>query len=312
MTPLLFAGLVAGTILIALLGLGAVALLALRSRTESQIRRRLVPETGALVEFEDTLSAPLLTSMARGGRVMEGLVDTEGESARLLLQAGWRRTDQRVLWYAFQAVLPVVLAGFVLAFWVFAEVPNKGLMVLLFGFAAVVLAFLMPRWILRGIAASRQRRVKSEVPLFLHLLVLLFEAGLSTRQALASLVRRPLADGVGLIAHVSLRLGPPRPRPASLGSRPRPISLRSPPHPASLRSPPPPTSLGSRARPQPTLAPHAACSRRQLFRPGLPRLAEPALRPHSPGPAGACPGRAQTPRRRGGRRRCPAVRGTGW
>ena len=33
------------------------------------------------------------------------------------------------------------------------------------------------------------RHIKAEVPLFIHLLVLLFEAGLSTRQAFASLVR---------------------------------------------------------------------------------------------------------------------------
>src|SRR3546814_15696803 len=38
-------------------------------------------------------------------------------------------------------------------------------------------------------AARRRQRVQHEVPLFIHLLVLLFESGLSTRQALASIVR---------------------------------------------------------------------------------------------------------------------------
>lgn len=202
MTPLLFAGLVAGTVLIAFLGLGAVALLVLRARSESHIRRRLVPESGALAEFEESFSAPLLTTMARGGRAIEGLVDSEGESGKLLLQAGWRRADQRVLWYVFQAVLPVVLAALVLAFWVFVEAPNKKLILLMFGFAAAALAFLVPRWILRGIAASRQHRIKSEVPLFLHLLVLLFEAGLSSRQALASLVR----EGRGVLPELGSEL----------------------------------------------------------------------------------------------------------
>ena len=42
---------------------------------------------------------------------------------------------------------------------------------------------------LRAAAEGRQKRIKKEVPLFVHLLVLLFEAGLSTRQALTSLVR---------------------------------------------------------------------------------------------------------------------------
>ncbi|MEQ1439612.1 type II secretion system F family protein [Fontimonas sp. SYSU GA230001] len=202
MTPVLFASLVAGAILIALFGVGVVAILLLRARAESHIRQRLAPEAGGLEAFEDTPSTPLLASMARGGRVMEGIVDTEGESGRLLLQAGWRRADQRVLWYAFQAALPVLLAALVLVFWAFAQVPNKGIMLLLFSFAAIVLAFLLPRWILRGVAASRQRRIKSEVPLFLHLLVLLFEAGLSSRQALASLVR----EGRGVLPELGLEL----------------------------------------------------------------------------------------------------------
>ncbi|MFP5307578.1 MAG: type II secretion system F family protein [Gammaproteobacteria bacterium] len=202
MTPTLFASLVAGTILVALVGLAALALLLLRARTDAQIRRRLAPEAGSSFEFEDQSRAPLLASMARGGKALEGLVDTKGESARLLMQAGWRGTEQRVLWYAFQAVLPVVLAGLLIGFWAFAEVPRKSLLTLLLGFMAAVLSFLLPLWILRAVAAARRARIKAEVPLFIHLLVLLFEAGLSTRQALASLVR----EGAGVLPELGYEL----------------------------------------------------------------------------------------------------------
>src|SRR3546814_13064245 len=54
---------------------------------------------------------------------------------------------------------------------------------------AAILSFLAPRWVLRFMAARRRQRVQHEVPLFIHLLVLLFESGLSTRQAMASIVR---------------------------------------------------------------------------------------------------------------------------
>jgi len=67
--------------------------------------------------------------------------------------------------------------------------------VLLFVMAGGILSFLMPRWILRGVAGGLRQRIKNEVPLFIHLLVLLFEAGLSNRQAFASLVR----EGSGVL-----------------------------------------------------------------------------------------------------------------
>ncbi len=190
MSPNLFALLVAVSILVGAVAVAAVTLLLLRMRSESQIRQRL--DAGGATDdpvFADDSRGPLVQTMARGGKRIEGWVDAEGESAQLLLQAGWRGSETRLSWYLFQMLLPLLLGGGALAFWLFAEVKNKGMMVLLVAFAAAALSFLIPRWILRGAATRRQQRIKNEVPLFIHLLVLLFEAGLSTRQALASLVR---------------------------------------------------------------------------------------------------------------------------
>lgn len=202
MSPTVFAGLVAAAILVAAVALGAVAVLVMRVRTEAQIRRRLSPEVGGDVVIDERADAPLLSTMARGGRALEGVIDAEGESARLLLQAGWRGSEQRLLWYAFQAALPFALGGLVLLFWAASDVRNKALVVLLLALAAAILAFLLPRWILRSVASARQRRIKNEVPLFIHLLLLLFEAGLSTRQALASLVR----EGGGVLPEIGREL----------------------------------------------------------------------------------------------------------
>jgi tight adherence protein C len=202
MSPNVFAGLVAGTIVVSMLALVAMTALLLRARGESRLRRRLAPEPGGTVEFGDRVQRPLLSSVARGGKAIEGLVDSEGESGRLLMQAGWRGGEQRLLWYVFQGVLPVIGTALVLGFWMFSETPNKGMLTLLFGIIAAVLSFLLPRWILRGVAGSRRQRIKNEVPLFIHLLTLLFEAGLSTRQALASMVR----EGAGVLPELGREL----------------------------------------------------------------------------------------------------------
>jgi len=66
---------------------------------------------------------------------------------------------------------------------------KETLYLILLIFAGGALSFLVPRWVLRGAAERRCNRIKLEIPLFIHLLVLLFEAGLSSRQAFASLIR---------------------------------------------------------------------------------------------------------------------------
>jgi len=190
MSPALFAALIAGAVLLLVLAIFAGVIWMLRARMENRVQRRLSPEAQVRDEFASEDSQPLLQSMARGGKKMEAWVDNnEGESARLLIQAGWRSANSRVLWYAFQAVLPIIMAAVVLLFWLVASVAQKAIFTLMLGFVCAALSFLLPRWIMRSIAASRQKRIKREVPLLIHLMVMLFDAGLSTRQAFASLIR---------------------------------------------------------------------------------------------------------------------------
>lgn len=195
MSPGLFAGLVAASILIGVFGLLALSALLLRARGQSKLQRRLTPVIAAEGDFEGQTDKPWLATIARGGRRIEGWVDTEGETGKLLVQAGWRSADARLMWYAFQAIVPMIMGAAVVAYWVLGPDKNKALLTLLYALMAAALGFLIPRWILRGAARGRQRKLKAEVPLFIHLLVLLFEAGLSTRQAFASLVR----EGAGVL-----------------------------------------------------------------------------------------------------------------
>lgn len=190
MSPSVFAAVVAAAILVCVTALAALTYLLVRTREESEIRRRLDPQAAAVArDFGTVGNAPIIESMARSGKAIEQMVDTEGESARLMVQAGWRSTKARLFWYAFQAAQPVLLFSGVAAFWTFSNSPQRAMLSLLLAVMAVILSFLAPRWVLRRVAESRRTRIRGEVPLFIHLLVLLFESGLSTRQALSSIVR---------------------------------------------------------------------------------------------------------------------------
>ena len=196
MSPGLFAAIVAGTILFGGASILASILWWMRSRDESRLRRRMDPEGVDVDEFSDAGGSEFIQAVASQGKKLETRLDTSKESARLLLQAGWRTPPQRAAYYASQVLTPLALGA--LAFVVWLAAPAKAgqpIMLVLLLLIAVMTGLLLPRAVLRMRARNRVRRIKSEVPLFIHLLVLLFEAGLSTRQAFASLVR----DGSGVL-----------------------------------------------------------------------------------------------------------------
>ena len=183
----LFAAVIAAAVLLAGATLMLLAHLTLRARQDRQLERRIVNQPLLRDEF-DIGDGEALKLLARGGQRLEKLADESGETARLLLQAGWRGQRSRVLFYAFRSGMLVLAGLLTLVLWSFGE-GIKPAMLPLYTFALFAFAYLIPMWVLRGAAGSRRARMAREVPLFIHLLVLLFEAGLSTRQAFASLVR---------------------------------------------------------------------------------------------------------------------------
>lgn len=199
MSPSVFAGVVAAAIVICVLAILTLVYLLLRVRHDSLLRRRVDPQASAAArDFGVAGTAPVIETMARSGKAIEKMVDTEGESGRLMMQAGWRSAKARLFWYAFQAALPVVLFTGIIGYWTFSESPKRTLVAFMLVIIAAILSFLAPRWALRFVAGRRRQAIKSEVPLFIHLLVLLFESGLSTRQALASIVR----ESGGVLPHL--------------------------------------------------------------------------------------------------------------
>ncbi|MDP3858537.1 MAG: type II secretion system F family protein [Stagnimonas sp.] len=178
---------VAVAIVLAVGTLALLFLLGAQSRQDRRLQRRVLGQDAPVEEFEGGPGNAAVQGLARTGKNVEQWVDKEGETPRLLAQAGWRGAERRLAFYALQAVLPLVAGVLVILVWTVSSLPfPKALLV---SAALGVVSLLMPRWILRSAAKRRRDRIAREVPLLVHLLVLLFEAGLSIRQAFASLVR---------------------------------------------------------------------------------------------------------------------------
>lgn len=174
------------------LGVVALALLVASAgwgREEIRVADRLTPDAALP---GTTRSNAWWQRLATGGRGMERwFKDDEGIEA-LLVRAGWRDLRARTLFYVLQAALPLLA---VLLVFTLLLPQGFALQPVLIGLIVIIVALLLPRWGLRHAATERQRRIRAEVPLFINLMILLFEAGLSTRQALHSLVR----DGGGVL-----------------------------------------------------------------------------------------------------------------
>ncbi|GEM_PF-284588 len=186
-------GVLAAVTVVVVGALGLVLWMVLQNaRQQTRLRARVAPTMTATGDAADgaVSGGGLVEHVAKSGKVIEGWVDPENESAKLLLQAGYRSSQARIGWYAFQGAVPLVAGALVVAYWLLGpDHPQKYLYLLMAGFVAFALSLLIPRWVLRSLSEGRRARIRGEVPLFVHLLILLFEAGLSTRQAIASLVR---------------------------------------------------------------------------------------------------------------------------
>jgi tight adherence protein C len=198
MSATVYALIVALAIFIGVMAVLGTILLLIFSKGEQRVRSRLgrAAEATAESRMEAVQERPLFQLLIRRGRVLDQWVDSKGETSRLLIQAGWREEHMRVLFYLLQALVPLVLVGLV----VFGGIVGAGKvfrppLLYLMVFAAGAISMLIPRMMLRSIAAGRRARMRNEVPLFVHMMVMLYDAGLSTRQAFSNIVR----EGAGVL-----------------------------------------------------------------------------------------------------------------
>lgn len=205
----LFAILVSLTLVFGALTLAALVWWAISASQNRRVQRRLLPESEIADDIDIGTSNPMLQGIASRGKAIEGVLDSEGVSAKLMIQAGWRSTTARLVFYVLQGVTPLLLLAGGGALWSIApeRLTSKPMMLVLVALAALMLGLLLPSMVRSRCAKARQARLRAEVPLFIHTLVLLFESVLSTRQAFSSLVRegRGVLQELGREVEVLLR-----------------------------------------------------------------------------------------------------------
>lgn len=118
---------------------------------------------------------------------LERFSDSEfAEMQQLLVQAGWGKPQDRYYYLAAAWLLPLAVALFAGIFSFIKGRPvSDGLLHMLFAFA---FWFVGMRYLLRWRAKTRQAAIRREVITWLHLLRMLFDAGLSLEHALRVLV----------------------------------------------------------------------------------------------------------------------------
>lgn len=177
------------TVFMAAVGVGLLIYSLAAGSRRRQLTRRLEEATTGSKTAGKGQQDEWVTRMANQGQQLDRLLQNPHETTVLLAQAGWRSTRSRAFFYAFQIFLPLAVFIAAVPFWfVLIALFDTGLALCAVAMA-VILGLLLPRMVLRSVAKKRRERLAAEVPLFINLLVLLFEAGLSTRQALVSLVQ---------------------------------------------------------------------------------------------------------------------------
>lgn len=153
---------------------------------EARLSRRY---TGASVHDDRVDSArgrAWVAGMAEAGARIDSWLKKPDQTRILLAQAGWRDAGFRRAYLALQFGLPV-LSG-VLALGLFGIASRSAIGALLV-LLVIIVGVLAPRYLLRIRARRRRERMRAEVPLFINVLLLLFEAGVNLRQALSSLAQ---------------------------------------------------------------------------------------------------------------------------
>lgn len=195
---------VAATVFMAALGVALLLYTLVAGNRRRQLVRRLADSSTGSKTAGAGHQDEWVTRMASQGQQLDKLLQNPQETTMLLAQAGWRGMRARGTFYAFQILLPLAVVVAAVPLWFVLKALFQTGMALSIIAGVLILSILLPRMVLRSVAKKRRERLAGEVPLFINLLILLFEAGLNTRQALVSLVQ----DGPQTLPNIVAELQP--------------------------------------------------------------------------------------------------------
>lgn len=167
-------------------GLAGATFMWLSSRRRAVALRRL--EEGRGSGNQRSTVRARIEWLARLDSKVLSVVGHDPELAPLLTRAGWRGRDAGPIFRGIQNGM--VLLALAAAIGYSLASGFETLAAGFFGFfVPVALAYLGPKLILRRVAHARQKRIREEIPSLLHLLRVLFDAGLGFDQALVTVAR---------------------------------------------------------------------------------------------------------------------------
>ncbi|WP_339515742.1 type II secretion system F family protein [Pseudomonas sp. RL_15y_Pfl2_60] len=173
----------AWAVMVLLLSISAVLLIAnavQQQRVRAVVAKRLVGGREQ-AQHKHRRGDALIQQLGRSG-VGRKLLSLDGETHILLNRIGWRRANQRAFYMACQLLLPFLMLGLVVLVISFlAQPPEKAWV---YWILALGCGFLLPKRVLAMAAARRQQQLINEVSIFIPLLRILFDAGLTVEQSL--------------------------------------------------------------------------------------------------------------------------------
>jgi tight adherence protein C len=190
------AAVAAGTLLAGLLAKG----------TQNELERRFVRLVRGLTTEAVETGGGLRGSLVRLGTAWSSVV-ADREAAVLLAQGGWRGREAAALFAALRLLAPFVcgvaigVVGILLRGGA-SRPALTGLLVL----AGAVLGYLAPKLVLRASARNRMRRLRDEMVPLAHLMRVLYEVGLSSKQVvqvLGTAAHRVLPEAARELAEMS-------------------------------------------------------------------------------------------------------------
>lgn len=176
---------VALTVVFGILAVGTLLYILLAPNDRRRVEQRL----GSAGPGAGGQQGQFVQRLADSGRGLDAVFKDQDEIDALLLRAGFRGQNARSGFYILQLLLPLAAVLLFVFLWsanLHARSLTESLMYL---FVLVAVGFLAPRFLLRAKASARQNAIRREVSLLINLLILLYEAGLSTRQAINTLVK---------------------------------------------------------------------------------------------------------------------------
>jgi len=164
---------------------GLAILLFARTQTKStldNIDRRFRQAFGEHISSSDAYSES--GWLEKLGRKLIPQSSGDQEVKILLSRAGWKRNSDLAIFYALQALSPII-AVLLTSYNLFIDNTDQEHWVIIFLSGSA--AFLLPKRILAFRAAARQARIAEQTPVLVHLLRVLLGTGLSVEQALRTL-----------------------------------------------------------------------------------------------------------------------------